>query len=259
MTTFQKTNQIWGIWSKSLTFLIKLLNVKVLNTILTSTKPCVQNSDVYVLWLRYFKGISNHDHVFDMLWGGQFVGAMQQSFDTECTYIYSKHLQSQGSSLSAQSAVFLISKKFWFLSQCWDNSAVIARSNSFHITQFEGECPLQTTAKRRIPDTISVLFINWTGSRWERIGRLKEEAMAFNFLKGVRPATALQLLFIRWPVIPSGLGLVSSYRLSFKHTASLPQQRNCAHTVYLHYLYQYDCSQLQIHINVKAQPFAMTI
>lgn len=49
--------------------------------------------------------------------------------------------------------------------------------------------------------------------------------MAFNFLQGARPAAALRLLFIQWPVIPSGLGLVSSYRLGFKHTASLPQQR----------------------------------
>lgn len=40
------------------------------------------------------------------------------------------------------------------------------------------------------------------------MGRLKEEALAFNFLKGARPATALQLMFIQWPVIPPGLGLV---------------------------------------------------
>lgn len=56
--------------------------------------------------------------------------------------------------------------------------------------------------------------------------------MAFNFLQGARPAAPLQLLPIRRPVIPSGLGTVTSYRHSFKHAACLPQQRQCVSIQY---------------------------
>lgn len=114
--------------------------------------------------------------------------------------------------------------------------------------------PYRQQQKRKTPDTISVLFINRTGNRWERTGRPKEEAMAFNFLKGARPATPLQLLFIRWAVIPSGLGLVSSYRLSFKHTGSLPQQRLCVPMQCTSAI----CTNMsQLHINVTLESQAL--
>lgn len=118
---------------------------------------------------------------------------------------------------------------------------------SYHTVSLKVNVRSRQQQERKTPDTISVLFINQTGSRWERIGRLREEAMAFNFLKGARPATALQLLFVRWPVIPPGLGLVSSYRCSFKHTASLKRQR---HSVPPQYTSTICTSVTQLHINV---------
>lgn len=72
--------------------------------------------------------------------------------------------------------------------------------------------------------------------------------MAFNFLKGARPATPLQLLFIRQPVIPSGL--VSSYRHSFKHTDPLPQQRQ---RVPIQYTSPISTSVSQLHISVAVE------
>lgn len=80
----------------------------------------------------------------------------------------------------------------------------------------------------------------------ERIGRLKEEPMAFNFLTGARPATALQLLFIRWPVIPLGPGFVSSYRLGFKHRESLPERRR----VLIQHASTSNTGMTQLHISI---------
>lgn len=57
--------------------------------------------------------------------------------------------------------------------------------------------------------------ISQAGSRWEGIRRLKEAAMAFNFLAGVHPATSLQLLFLWWPVIPPGTATASGDKLDF--------------------------------------------
>lgn len=125
---------------------------------------------------------------------------------------------------------------------------------SYNTGSMSMNVPYRQQQKRQTPDTISVLFINRTGSRWERKGRLKEEAMAFNFLKGARPATPLQLLFIRRPVIPSGL--VSSYRLSFKHTVCLPQQRQ---RVPIQYTSTISTSMSQLHINVTGSQALMTI
>lgn len=82
------------------------------------------------------------------------------------------------------------------------------------------------------------------------MGSLKEEALAFNFLKGARPATALQLMFIRWPVIPPGLGLVWSYRLAASNTPSLPQQRHC---VPIWYTSTICTSMTQLHISITVQ------
>lgn len=101
--------------------------------------------------------------------------------------------------------------------------------------------------KRKTPDIISVLFINRTGSRWEGMGRLKEEAMAFNFLKGARPATPLQLLFIRWPVIPSGLCLVSGYRLSFKQPSCHSKDSVRTYSIpLLYYLVWLSCTLMSL-------------
>lgn len=79
--------------------------------------------------------------------------------------------------------------------------------------------------------------------------------MAFNFLKGARPATPLQLLFIQQPVIPSGL--VSSYRHSFKHTDLLPQQRQRVPIQYTSTISS-RVSQLHISVTVESEPLMTT-
>lgn len=68
------------------------------------------------------------------------------------------------------------------------------------------------------------------------MGRLKEEAVAFNFLKGARPAAAAQLLFIRQPVI----------------RVELQTQLQSQHGHWLH-TSTTGTSMTQLHINVNVE------
>lgn len=85
-----------------------------------------------------------------------------------------------------------------------------------HITVAVCWCGCNAGSCKERPQTLLLCHASASLAADDRgIRRLKEGAMAFNFLAGAHPATALQLLFICWPAIPPGTGTVSGDKLDF--------------------------------------------
>lgn len=96
--------------------------------------------------------------------------------------------------------------------------------------KYEGQSLLQATASKNDPRR------RWCAIPWPNWQQMREDGETEGRGKGLliscrehAPATALQLLFIGWPVIPPGLGRMSSCRLGFKCAAL--QKTVCPYSV----------------------------